>query len=315
MESILRHSTTMFFLIGFSLLGNEVVLYRFATALEKDPSPAVLVSGTRQGLWGDSAPVNDREWIETGDDNAFITVHRPHDSKGDKASNGIAVMICPGGGYGGLVVGPEGHGIAAWLNTHGITGIVLEYRLPQQRHGVPLLDAQRAIRLIRARSEELEIQENRIGVMGFSAGGHLASTVATHFDRGNPTADDPIERISSRPDFAVLVYPVVTMHHPTHRGSRRNLLGDHPTPALLDLYSNEKQVTSETPPIFLAHAIDDRPVPIENSRLLFRALRANGISAKLLELKSGGHGLNGYQGASWDQWQEQSLDWMLKLRR
>ncbi|MGB1927398.1 MAG: alpha/beta hydrolase, partial [Rubripirellula sp.] len=208
----------------------------------------------------------------------------------------------------------------------GVSVFLLKYRVPARapKIGLPkwwaaLQDAQRAVSLVRSGAVNGKwgnaVNASRIGFSGFSAGGHLASTVATHFDRGNPTADDPIERISSRPNFAVLVYPVVTMHHPTHRGSRRNLLGDHPTPALLDLYSNEKQVTSETPPIFLAHAIDDRPVPIENSRLLFRALRANGISAKLLELKSGGHGLNGYQGASWDQWQEQSLDWMLKLRR
>ena len=134
-------------------------------------------------------------------------------------------MICPGGGYGGLVTGAEGHGIAEWLNSHGIAGIVLEYRLPAGRSFVPLLDAQRAIRIVRAHATEWQINPSQVGIMGFSAGGHLASTAATHFDAGNPETADPLDRPSSRPDFAVLVYPVVTMGETTHGGSRTKPAG------------------------------------------------------------------------------------------
>ena len=166
-------------------------------------------------------------------------------------------MICPGGGYGGLVVGPEGHGIARWLNQHGIAGIVLEYRLPKGRPFVPLLDAQRAIRTVRSNAKEWGIDPGRIGIIGFSAGGHLASTAGTHFDGGDPKAADPIDRVSCRPDFVILVYPVITMGEKTHGGSKTNLLGRDPKPELVELFSNEKQVTDKTPPMFLAHAKDD----------------------------------------------------------
>ena len=222
-------------------------------------------------------------------------------------------MICPGGGYGGLVVGPEGHGIAAWLNEHGITGVVLEYRLPRGRHAVPLLDAQRAIRTVRASGKIWNVDPAKIGIIGFSAGGHLASTAATHFDDGDPTATDAIDRVSCRPDFAILVYPVVTMGETTHGGTKANLLGKDPSPKLLKLYSNEQQVTDDTPPMFLAHALDDQPVPPENSRLLYAALQKHNIPSEYLELPSGGHGLNGYKGPMWDAWQTQSLKWLASL--
>ena len=135
-----------------------------------------------------------------------------------------------------LVTGPEGHGIAKWLNAHGITGVVLEYRLPSGRAYVPLLDAQRAIRTVRANAKAWSIDPKRVGIIGFSAGGHLASTAATHFDAGNPKAEDPIARLSCRPDFAILVYPVVTMGSKTHGGSKANLLGRDPKPELVELF-------------------------------------------------------------------------------
>ncbi|MCA9059560.1 MAG: alpha/beta hydrolase, partial [Planctomycetaceae bacterium] len=159
----------------------------------------------RTPLWNGLAPIGQGATEEFPDANAFITVHRP------EKSNGMSIVICPGGGYGGLVVGAEGHGIAAWLNSHGITGVVLEYRLPKGRHAVPLLDAQRAIRTVRANAQDWGLNPDRIGIMGFSAGGHLASTAATHFDEGRSDAADVIERVSSRPDFAILVYRVITM--------------------------------------------------------------------------------------------------------
>ena len=258
-------------------------------------------------LWPGPAPVGDGSTQPT---TAALTVHRPQAGQ----ANGCAVVICPGGGYGGLVVGAEGHGIAQWLNQHGIAGIVLEYRLPSGRPFVPLLDAQRAIRTVRARAKDWQIAPDRIGISGFSAGGHLASTAATHFDAGNPRAADPIERESCRPDFAVLVYPVVTMNEKTHGGSKRNLLGANPKPELLDLFSNEKQVTAKTPPAFLAHAQDDTAVSPDNSRAFYEALKAHHVAAKYLELPSGGHGLNGYKGPMWDAWQTQSLAWLATLK-
>ncbi len=255
-------------------------------------------------LWNGKAPIG-KDQFENSD--AKITVHRP--VKG----NGAAAIICPGGGYGGLVTGAEGHGIANWLNRHGITGVVLEYRLPAGRPFVPLLDAQQAIRMVRANAKSWNINPARVGIMGFSAGGHLASTAGTHFDSGDPQADKVIDRQSSRPDFVILVYPVVTMGEKTHKGSRKNLLGPDPSPELMELFSNEKQVTPQTPPMFLAHALDDKPVPAENSKALFETLQAKKVPSKYLELPSGGHGLNGYKGPMWDAWQTQSLEWLKKL--
>lgn len=259
--------------------------------------------GDACALWPGQAPVGDGQFEAA---NAVITLHRPAPGK----ANGAAVVICPGGGYGGLVIGAEGHGIAKWLNGHGIAGIVLKYRLPKGRPFVPLLDAQRAIRTVRSKAEQWDIDSHRIGIIGFSAGGHLASTAGTHFDRGDPQAADPIARVSSRPDFVILVYPVVTMSATTHGGSKANLLGHDPKPELVDLFSNEKQVTGQTPPMFLAHAQDDKVVTPDNSRMLHEALRAHGVATEYLQLPSGGHGLNGYQGPMWDAWQAQSLAWL-----
>ncbi len=259
----------------------------------------------RLSLWNNRAPIGDQKYEEA---DAWITVHRP------EQGNGTAVVICPGGGYGTLVTGGEGHGIAQWLNRHGITGVVLEYRLPAGRPYVPLLDAQRAIRTIRANAEDWGVEPTRVGIMGFSAGGHLASTAGTHFDEGDAAAIDPVNRLSSRPDFMILVYPVILMDESTHRGSRNNLLGATPDAELIQRFSNEKQVTARTPPTFLAHAVDDKPVPIEHSRAFHKALQAHKVPSTLLELPSGGHGLNGYQGPMWDAWQEQSLVWLKQLR-
>ena len=255
----------------------------------------------RIGLWNKRAPVGDGKFQDA---EVFITLHRP------EKPNGTAIVICPGGGYGGLVAGPEGHGIAGWLNRHGITGVVLEYRLPAGRSHVPLYDAQRAIRTVRTNAKEWGINPARIGIMGFSAGGHLASTAGTHFDAGEPDSPDPLQRVSCRPDFMILVYPVITMGAKGHGGSRNNLLGKSPDDKLVELFSNEKQVTAKTPPTFLAHAKDDKPVPPENSQMFHDALEANKVSVRYLELPSGGHGLNGYKGPMWDAWQEQSLKWM-----
>jgi acetyl esterase/lipase len=259
----------------------------------------------RLALWGGRAPVDKRNFENA---EAWITVHRP--AKG----NGAAVVICPGGGYGVLVAGPEGHGIAKWLNQHGITGVVLEYRLPRGRPFVPLLDAQRAIRTVRANAADWGVKPSRVGIMGFSAGGHLAATAGTHFDGGNAAADAAIERVGCRPDFVVLVYPVVTMGRATHGGSRNNLLGGNSSARFVQFFSNERQVTKQTPPTFLAHALDDRLVSPANSQALYDALRAHKVPSQYLKLPSGGHGLNGYKGPMWDAWQKQSLAWLAKLK-
>lgn len=256
-------------------------------------------------IWPGDAPVGSGQFEKA---NATITIHRP------AKPNGTAIVICPGGGYGGLVVGPEGHGIAQWLNAQGITGIVLEYRLPAGRPFVPLWDAQRAIRTVRANAKAWDINPKRVGIIGFSAGGHLASTAATHFDSGDRKSKDPVERMSCRPDFAILVYPVVTMGAQTHGGSRHNLLGANPSPELIDLFSNEKQVSAKTPPMFLAHAKDDTMVPPANSGDLYAALQKHHIRSEYLELPSGGHGLNGYSGPMWTAWQERSLAWLAELK-
>lgn len=277
-----------------------------ATSFADEPKPAANeVDPQRIPLWNGRAPIGGGQ-LEDAD--AWITVHRP--VKG----NGTAIVICPGGGYGVLVTGAEGHGIAAWLSRHGITGAVLEYRLPAGRAFLPLLDAQRALRTVRTNAKVWNIEPARVGIMGFSAGGHLASTAGTHFDDGDSTATDAVERVGCRPDFLILVYPVINMNEKTHLGCRTNLLGKDPAPELMELFSNEKQVTARTPPTFLAHAVDDKVVPPEHSKSFYEALQAQHIPSQYLELPSGGHGLNRYQGPMWDAWQEKSLAWLAQLK-
>lgn len=210
----------------------------------------------------------------------------------DKAT-GAAIVVCPGGGYGALA-SHEGHDVAVWLNSIGVTAVVLKYRLGRYgyRHPAMLNDAQRAIRTTRAKAAEWKIDPNRVGIMGFSAGGHLSATAATHFDAGNPSASDPIEKQSSRPDVAILCYPVITLTDPyAHAGSRKNLLGDTPPKELIDLLSNEKQVTDKTPPTFLFHTEDDKGVPVENSLLFAAALRKAKVPYEMHIYETGRHGV------------------------
>jgi acetyl esterase/lipase len=210
-----------------------------------------------------------------------------------EVASGTALIICPGGGYGGLSWDKEGIDVAKRYAELGITGFVLKYRHgggPHQ-HPVPLSDAQRAVRIVRSRAAEWHLQPDRIGVMGFSAGGHLAASVGTHFDAGQPDAKDPIELASCRPDFLVLIYPLITMDSAiTKNGSRLNLLGKNPTPALVELSSSERQVTDTTPPAFLVHATDDEVVPVANSLLFYEALVAHKVPAELHVFAVGGHG-------------------------
>lgn len=204
-----------------------------------------------------------------------------------------AVVVFPGGGYVNLALDHEGTQIAAWLNSYGITAFVLRYRLgPRYHHPVELGDAQRAIRWVRGHSADYGYDPHRIGIWGFSAGGHLASTASTHFDSGNPSSSDTVEQQSSRPDFSILAYPVITMQEPyVHAGSRRALLGENPGPELEKLLSNELQVTKNTPPTFLFHTSDDNVVPVQNSILYYLALRAAGVPAEMHIYQSGHHGV------------------------
>jgi acetyl esterase/lipase len=222
-------------------------------------------------------------------DRPTLTVSLP---PADKAT-GCAVVVCPGGGYGGLADNHEGRQIAEWLNGQGVAAFVLKYRhAPRYRHPAPLQDAQRAIRTVRARAGEWKVDPRRVGIWGFSAGGHLASTAGTHFDDGKADADDPIERVSCRPDFLILAYPVITLKEPyTHKGSRDNLLGPNPPEELLNGLCNDEQVTAKTPPTFLFHTGDDTVVPPENSVLFYLALRKHKVPAELHVYEKGRHGV------------------------
>ncbi len=182
------------------------------------------------------------------------------------------------------------------------------------RSSGPLSDAQRALRTVRANAGSWGIDPKRVGIIGFSVGGHLASTAGTHFDGGDPNATDPVQRESCRPDFVILVYPVVSMGPLTHGGSKKNLLGPDPTPKLTERFSNELHVTDRTPPMFLAHALDDTVVPPAHGSMLHEALKDHKIATEYLELSSGGHGLNRYQGPMWDAWQVRSLQWLAEQK-
>jgi acetyl esterase/lipase len=235
---------------------------------------------------------------------ATVTLFRP------ERPTGAAMIICPGGAYVNLVTGGEGNGVAQWLNRHGITGIVLEYRLPNGNSEWPLLDAQRAIRLVRSKAAAWKVDPTRVGIIGFSAGGHLASTAATHFDTGNAKAVPRLESFSCRPDFAVLVYPVISMGKLGHAGSRDALLGPNPTPEKVAFYSTDTKVSAKTPPTFLVHAKDDTLVSPENSQLFAAALKVHRIPHEYFESPDGGHGFNNQQGPSWDAWQARCLKWL-----
>jgi acetyl esterase/lipase len=232
----------------------------------------------------------------------------------DKAT-GAAMVVCPGGGYGGLAP-YEGADYARWLNDQGIAGFVLKYRLGSAgyRHPRMLQDAARALRLVRSRAADWKLDPKRIGIIGSSAGGHLASTLLTHFDAGDASAPDPIDRISSRPDIGVLCYPVITMGGLTHHGSRDNLLGPNPSPQLIDELSNERHVTKETPSCFMFATDEDKAVPVENSLDFAAALRKAGVHFELHIYQHGAHGLglgsHPYDPAKWHPWTTECRRWL-----
>lgn len=238
-------------------------------------------------LWKDGAP---GEPPTKPADEPVLLMSKPDPS----VATSTAVVILPGGGYGGLAMDHEGKQIADWFNSMGVTAFVLKYRLSAtgHRHPIPMLDGQRAIRTVRARAAEWKIDPKRIGIIGFSAGGHLASTLGTHFDAGDPKAADPIDRVSSRPDFMILCYPVISMTADyMHGGSRKNLLGPTPDETLAKSLSNETQVTPETPPTFLFHTSEDSGVLPDNSIAFYLALRKAGVPAEMHIYEKGPHGV------------------------
>ncbi|PJJ07804.1 acetyl esterase/lipase [Flavobacterium sp. 1] len=229
-------------------------------------------------------------------------------------SNGTAVVICPGGAYAGMAVKHEGSQVAKWLNDLGITAFVLKYRLPddnimENKSIGPMQDGQRAIRIVRNRAKEWGIDPNKIGIMGFSAGGHLASTLSTHF---NEKVYQPEDLTSARPDFSILIYPVISMKDDiTHWGSRENLLGKSPSAEQIAHFSNELQVNSETPPAFMVHSLDDDAVPVQNSINYALAMHKFKIPCELHIYQSGGHGYGlGRSKNTESSWPEACRKWL-----
>lgn len=248
--------------------------------------PSVSISSSAPlPLWSGKAPGAEGE---TTADVPTLTAYLPAPTR----ATGAAMVVCPGGGY-AMLADHEGHPVAQWLAKLGIVGLVLQYRLgPRYRHPIPLTDAARALRTVRARAAEWRIDPGRIGVLGFSAGGHLAATLCTHFGDGDSQAGDPVERFSSRPDLAVLLYPVITMTEPhAHAGSRLNLLGKNPLPELVNFLSLDKQVTRRTPPTFLFHTVSDAAVPVENSLSYAAGLRKAQVDFELHLYQKGAHGV------------------------
>ena len=229
-------------------------------------------------------------------------------------ANGAAFIVCPGGGYQHLA-DHEGMPVARWLNSLGTTAFVLKYRLgPTYHHPVEMDDVQRAIRLVRFNAKAWGLDPKRIGIIGFSAGGHLASTAATHFDNRVPDAADKMDRTDCRPDLAMLIYPVITMLDPhVHAGSRQNLLGDRPDPKLEEFLSSDQQVTRKTPPCFLVATFDDRVVPVENSLLFAEACHKNGVEVELHIFEHGPHGFGlGGSDPVLKTWPDIAARWLAK---
>lgn len=267
-----------------------------APPIVQEPRTLPLWEGRAPGAAGDAA-----------EDIPTLTIYMPPNTTGPMT----AVIVAPGGGYRTLSSNKEGRIPANYLNSVGVAAFVLKYRLgPKYHHPVEIGDMQRAIRTLRSRAAEWHLAPDRIGVMGFSAGGHLAATASTQFDRGNASAADPIDRASSRPDFAILGYPVITLSEPwTHQGSKTMLLGERVD--LARSLSSETQVTSETPPTFLFHTNADTAVPAENSVYYFLALRKAGVPAEMHIFKDGAHGAGmPMQDAALSEWPKVMTNWL-----
>jgi acetyl esterase/lipase len=268
---------------------------------------AIVAEAETIQLWPNGAP---GALSTAEDDQPTITYYPPVNS------NGTAIVVMPGGGYSLVAMNHEGRQVANWLNALGIAAFVLKYRVgPRYHHPIELGDARRAVRLARSNAAKFGLAPNRIGVMGFSAGGHLASTICTHFDFGDPVATDTVDRVSCRPDFAILAYAVISFEAPmVHQGSVTSLLGDHPEPAILRDLSNQWQVTPQTPPTFLFASGEDEVVPPENSLLYFKALRKAGVPAEIHIFQKGPHGVGlALRDHALGEWPTLLKNWMAGL--
>ncbi len=279
-----------------------------ATALMAAERP---VPGTAQPLWPEGAP---GALGEEAKDKPQITIFLP---QGESVTD-CAVVVCPGGGYGGLATDHEGKQIAAWFNSFGVAAFILDYRHRGKGYGhpAPLQDALRAVRTVRTRAADWGINPAKIGIMGFSAGGHLASTAGTQFTDGDPDAVDPVEKASSRPDFLILCYPVIAFGETyNHTGSMKNLLGDDPPQDLIDSYASHKRVTDKTPPTFLFHTDEDTGVPSENAVAFYAGLRRHKIPAEMHIYRVGRHGIGlGKTIIGTETWPELCRLWMINMK-
>lgn len=278
-------------------------------------------------LWPENIPNSraspEKEVVEDTDIIRISKVQQPNIKvylPSKKNATGQAMLICPGGGYHHLAYDWEGTDIAKFLNSKGIAGIVLKYRLPNSQsvkvsYEAPLQDAQRAIRIIRSRANTWNIDPHKIGVIGFSAGGHLAATLGTHFNNKNSFEEDTIDLLSARPNFMALVYPVITMKGEyAEQGSKTGLLGKNPDPKLINKFSNELQVKADTPPTFIVHATDDSGVPVENSLMFYKALKDKNIPAEIHIYPKGGHGFGLALGRGYLQsWTDRLYDWLVAM--
>ena len=265
---------------------------------------ASAVAEDRTLLWPDTPPFGNGK---PTDAKAWYTITRPENP------SGAVVIFCSGGGYGGLVNLKDAPPVFELLKPYGVTLVTLEYRIPRGNSEIGLMDAQRMIRLIRHNAKEWNCDPKRIGVMGLSAGGHLAAMTAVFADEGNPQATDPVERMSCRPNFTILISPVITMGAQAHGGSRQNLLGKDATPEQIEKYSLEKQVTEKSSPCFIVHAQDDTVVPASNSQMFYEALVAKKVEAEYLKPQKGNHQVTLCRAPNWNEWKEPMVVWLKKL--
>jgi len=289
------------------LLGTAMLLSTFACSQDKPIPlyPSGIPNSKKTPATYIEKTVDD--WI-TDVSIPMITPYFPEKGK----ATGTAIIVFPGGGYGGLASGHEGRAVAQQFNKIGVTAFVVKYRLPSDSIMVdktigPLQDAQRAIQMVREHAAEWGIDPHKIGIIGFSAGGHLASTLLTHYSKA--LIDNP-KNTSLRPDFGMLIYPVISFGSQAHVGSRENLIGKNPPQALIDLYSNEKQITSDTPPTFLVHATDDDVVPVQNSIMFYNGLIEHKVKAEMHIFEAGGHGFGMENPKSTEHWFDWAANWL-----
>lgn len=295
--------TTKLFRVGGSVLA---MMLSAGMIQGQQPPDVSTPAGKTLLLWPNGAP-----GAQGNDDvdKPTLTVYLPAAANATKTG----VVVAPGGGYHHLSMTKEGSDVAHWLNERGVAAFVLKYRLgPTYHYPIELQDAQRAIRMVRSHAAEYGIAEDHVGMWGFSAGGHLTATAGTHYDNGNSSASDPIERASSRPDFLILAYPVITLEDPyAHTGSRKYLLGDNPDPALVQSLSEETQVTKDTPPSFLFATTDDGTVPVMNSVMFYSALVKAGVPAEMHLFQHGRHGSGlGTGNPQLSVWPDLLIKWM-----